>query len=485
MKMNLADFFMSRKRMFCMSKVRSSLWSGRFSVLGTIIGISLVLVFQGAARGEGEKKEKLILSLQQLIDMAIAESPEIRVSQSETAAASTDLEQAQAAYYPQIEVTALVGPVNDADRPEVYNGRIHDPSPDGTFSNIGIFGRLDFTATQPLYTFGKLANRKEAASQGIRVKELEIPKKKSEIVLRVKQLYYALVLARQGVSVADESNDFFEDARKRISRLLDLGSPNVEESDLYMVDAYHADSDRFRAEAEKGKNVAYVALKYLINLPPEKDFDIPTKDLPMIEETMGGQEAFIKKAFSKRPEFKQLEAALEAQKSQVKAAQSDRYPSFFAALEGSLAGAPGREKFDNPYISDEFNHSYVGVVAGLKWFFDFGILKARVDKAQAEYSKLLYTKSLAERNIPIEVAKSYQEVLQWKKTVAACEKAARASRKWVIVAFSNFDMGIGKAKNMFDAIEKYGHNRGNYLEALYNYNVSLAQLEYAIGTTAE
>ena len=322
MKMNLADFFMSRKRMFCLSKVRSSLWSGRFSVLGTIIGISLVLVFQGAAWGEGEKKEKLILSLQQLIDMAIAESPEIRVSQSETAAASTDLEQAQAAYYPQIEVTALVGPVNDADRPEVYNGRIHDPSPDGTFSNIGIFGRLDFTATQPLYTFGKLANRKEAASQGIRVKELEIPKKKSEIVLRVKQLYYALVLARQGVSVADESNDFFEDARKRISRLLDLGSPNVEESDLYMVDAYHADSDRFRAEAEKGKNVAYVALKYLINLPPEKDFDIPTKDLPMIEETMGGQEAFIKKAFSKRPEFKQLEAALEAQKFQVKAAQA-------------------------------------------------------------------------------------------------------------------------------------------------------------------
>jgi len=53
------------------------------------------------------------------------------------------------------------------------------------------------------------------------------------------------------------------------------------------------------------------------------------------------------------------------------------------------------------------------VVAGLKWSFDFGIAKARVDKMRAEYDKLTYTKAFAEMNIPIQVAKSYQEHMEW------------------------------------------------------------------------
>ena len=154
-----------------------------------------------------------------------------------------------------------------------------------------------------------------------------------------------------------------------------------------MIDAYNAESKRFRAEAQKGERLTYVALKYMINLPPGEDFDVPEKDLHVVEEKMGDQDSYIKKALAERPEFKQLEAALEAQKFLVQGAQSDRYPSFFTAVEGSFAGAPGREKFDNPYISDDFNHAYTGIVAGLQWTFDFGILKARVDKEQAAYSQ--------------------------------------------------------------------------------------------------
>jgi outer membrane protein TolC len=415
--------------------------------------------------------------LQQLLERAISQSPEIGETKNEIVEAQSDLHQAKAAYYPQLDLQALTGPVGNAKRPVIYNDTIHNAACGG----IGIFGRLDFTITQPLYTFGKLDNREQAASQGVKAKEFELPKKKNEIVLRVKQLYYALVLARQGIKVANESDEFFDDARKRIDRLLRLKSPNVNESDLYMIDAYNAESKRFRAEAEKGEHVAYVALKYMINLPPGEDFDVPEKDIPGVEGKMGDQNSYIQKALAERPEIKQLGAALEAQKFQVDAAQSDRYPSFFTALEGSFAGAPGRERLINDYISDDFNHANTGIVGGLQWTFDFGILKARVDKEQAAYAKLLCTKTNAERSIPIEVAKAYQEVLQWQKAAEASEIAARASRKWIITAFSNFDMGVGTAKNIFDALEKYGQNRGDYLEALYNSNLSFAQLEFAVG----
>ena len=464
-------------------------WASGFSITGTkkialvsfVITICSVVFMAHEVTGEEKgKAEKLVLTLPQLIDMAIAKSPEMGETRSEIAATRSDLDQVKAAYYPQLESAAIIGPVNDARRPVVLGTRIHDPSPD----TVGVFGRIDFTVSQPLYTFGKLSNRKEAASRGIRAKELKLVERKNEIVLRVKELYYALILARAGMDAADEADSFFDDARRRMNRLLELGSTNVLESDLYRVDAYRANTAKSRAEAEKGVKVAYFVLKSLIYLPPGTDFEPAEKVLPLKEESLPELESYIQKAYGERPEFKQLDEALAAQESLVRAVESDRYPSFFVALGGSLAGAPGRETFQNAYIPDEFNHINIGVVAGVKWNFDFGISKAKVDKEKAEYGRLHYTKASAKLNIPIQVAQYYQEVREWKVAVDSYKKGATASRKWVVAALTSFDMGVGTADDMLRGIEKYGENQGKYLEALFNYNLSLAQLEYSVGAKA-
>jgi outer membrane protein len=444
-------------------------------VLLLITICSLALMAPEVKGEEEEKGEKLVLTLQQLIDMAIEKSPEIGERRSEIVAARSELEQAKGAYYPQVEGIGLIGPVKDATRPVVIGTRIHDPSPEG----IGVFGKFDFTVSQPLYTFGKVSNRKEAAHCAVRAKGYKLLEKKYEIVLRVKQLYYALILARAGMDAADDATAFFDDARHRMTRLLELGSSNVIESDLYKVDAYRADTTRSRAEAEKGMKVAYFALKSLINLPPGTEFDVREKTLT-VEETQGDLKTYIQRALEERPEFKQLDEALAAQESLVRAVRADLYPSFFVALGGSLAGAPNRETLNNPYITDEYNHANVGVVAGIKWNFDFS-LSPKIDKEQAEYQKLLHTKATGRLNIPIQVAKSYQEVHEWKVALEAYNQAAVASRKWVVSALANFDMGVGTADDMLRAIEKYGENQGKSLEALFNYNLSLAELKYAAG----
>jgi len=165
----------------------------------------------------------------------------------------------------------------------------------------------------------------------------------------------------------------------------------------------------------------------------------------------------------------------------VEGAISDRYPSFFAALVGSVAGAPGREKFDNPYITDQFNHVNGGIVGGMKWHFDFGILRARVEKERADYEKLLHTKATAELGIPIEVARRYHEVREWQAAVNAYKQVVSSSRKWIVAALADFDMGVGTADDLLRSIERYGKNQEKYLEALFNYNMSLARLEYATG----
>jgi len=453
----------------------------RLIIFSLMIQGSLVFVLQGIAWGEKPNGERTVLSLPELIDRAIAKSPEIGEIRSDIRSAQSDLAQVQGAYYPQLETTAMIGPVEDAKEPLVVNGRITDPSPAISASTIGIFGRLDLTMTQPIYTFGKLSNRKEAATRGVKAKEFQVDERKAQVSLRVKRLYYALVLARAGVETANEAGDFFAEARRRIQRLLELGSANAREGDLFRIDAYRADSLRFKAEAEKGARVSYFALKSLIQLPPDVDFDPADKTLSMQEEGPAGLDSYIQKAAERRPEFKQLAEALAAQKSQVEAATSDRYPSVFAALKGSLADAPGREAMYNRYIRDDFNHAWIGVVGGIKWNFDFGIAKAKVDKMMAEYDKLVHTKASAEMNIPIQVASNYQENQEWREAANSYLTAANASRKWVFTSMVDFDMGVGTADEMLRAIERYGHNQGKYLESLYHYNLSMAELEYSVG----
>ncbi len=453
----------------------------RIFILCGLIAGSMFLFRPRSGDAAEAAKQTAGLNLEQLIEKAVAASPEAGAARSELAAAQSTLDQVVAAYYPRMESTAVVGPVNDAEEPVIVNNRIYDPSPGLSLSSIGVFGRLDFTVTQPLYTFGKLSNGRAAAQSGVAAKALGMDKAADEIALKVAELYYALILARSGIGTAKDAEAFFDDARQRIKRLMEAGAASVSESDLYMVDAFRAGIIRSQAEAEKGVQVATFALRAMLGLPPGAPLEVAAEPLEIRKGELEDVNTFVHNALSNRPEFKQLDAALKASEYQTAAAVSELYPSFFVALEGSLAGAPGRDHLDNAYIDDEFNHAYAGVVAGAKWDFDFGIKKARIAQARAEYSKLLYSRKTAEMNIPIQVASAYQEIIEWKKSAKTYHDAAVASRKWVVSAFADFDMGIGSAENMLRAIEKYGENQGNYIEALYNYNVAMANLKYATG----
>ncbi len=445
------------------------------------VAVSIALLILQAGDVFGQQPPRQVLNLQQIIEIVISRSPEVAEAQSDVAVASSDLSQAESAVYPQIETIAVAGPARDAKAPLVVNGAITDPSPGLGFNSIGIFGKLDITATQPLYTFGKISNRKEAAARGVRAKEYEVANRKGQIALRVNQLYFGLVLARSGLDYADEARDFFNDAGRRIRSLLDVNSSNVKASDSYQVESYRAEAARYRAEAEKGYRTAYFALKSMMGLPAGVDFDPADKNLPLRQEKLLSIDEYIQCAKANRLEFKQLAEALSAQGFLVEGAKSDLYPSIFAAAVGSLAGAPGRDAFHNQYIPDEFNHAYGGLVAGAKWNLDFGISKAKIEKAKAEYNKLVNTRASADMNIPIQVTKIYQDHVEALTAVNAFRDAAVSARKWVVTAMSDFDFGVGTADEMLRAIDRYSQTQGKYIESLYRYNMSLAELENATG----
>jgi outer membrane protein TolC len=189
----------------------------------------------------------------------------------------------------------------------------------------------------------------------------------------------------------------------------------------------------------------------------------------------------VRTALELRPEFTQLKEGLVARQLLVDAARADQYPSFFAAVTSAIAGAPGRQPARDPYIYDYFNTIYAFPVVGVKWHFDFGITKAKIKQAQAELEQLQENERTALMGIPVEVAQAYGKVQENYKAAVGLEKSYVNARRWLITSFSNFDMGLGKMEDIFQAFERYGTFRGDYLLALYQYNLGVAQLEKSTG----
>jgi outer membrane protein len=449
----------------------------------------LVLVF-GCMVPSGDSVQaqgKQVLGLDQLIQMAQESSPELQEAEQSVVAAKSDLAQAKAGQWVQMEVVAMLGPTENAKQPVVAvnptpkGGVLKGVIQDRDEGSMGIFGALELAIVQPLFTFGKISHRQDAAAFGVEAQQSAKDKRRGEVILNVKQLYFGLIVAQQGKKAAADTDSFIEDARKRIQRLLDLKSTNVQETDLHRLGAFEADVQQFKAKADSGAQVAYLALKKTIGLPADQDFQLDARELPKDTRALGSQEEYVLRAMTQRPELDQLKKGIAARQSMVEAAKADLYPSLFLAGIGSFSGAPGREHLSNSYIRDEFNHVEMGVVLGTEWHFDLGVSRAKVSKARAEHQKLIHTKEYAERNIPLEVIKYYQDALEAEASFKAYEKGVVAARKWIVASFTNFDMGVGTAKDMFDAIDRYGKNQGEYLLSLFNYHVALANLSNAVG----
>ena len=422
-------------------------------------------------------------TLKQLTAMALNYSPEVKATKSDVTLAQEQKNEAHGYRFPQFDAVALGGVVSNAQRGEVRqvgkNKTLFYPDPAGSIHGVNVFGNLSFTLIQPLYTFGKIAYRERAAAKNIEVQTAGVDLKKGEVMVQVAQAYYGLILATQGKDAVADARTYLRDARERITRLLQINSPNVKESDKYRLAMYEGGVEKFAAQAEEGAKVAYLALKALVGYGPSQDFRVP-QELP-VPTAPGGLDQYIRLALELRPEFTQLKSGLVARQLLVDAAKADRYPSFFFAVLGQVAGAPGREHNPDPYANDFFNGLGAMPAVGAQWHFDFGILKSKIGQARAELDKLRYTEKQALMGIPVEVARDYGKVQENYKGSLGLEKSYVNARRWLVTAFSNFDMGLGKMEDIFQAFERFGSFRGDYLMALYDYNLAVAQLDKSSG----
>lgn len=437
------------------------------------LGLLLPLIF---CLENSYSSDKYVYNLDQCIKIALDFSPEIKEAAYEEEVFKSKKLQADSYVYPQIEAIAMIGPAPEAKREDFLKT-------DVSSSRInGIFGNLDVMLIQPIYTFGKISSYREAASKGLRAAGAGTQKKRSDIILRTKELYYGLLLAQDVRNLVLEIREQLTKSIEKTENQIKIGAPWADETNIYKFRAFLGEAEKNLNEVDK--NIAFIkdALMANMGLSGTKDFKISDTSITPEDGKPELLTAYLKAAENLRAEFIQLKEGFGAKKAVAEAERSGYYPQLFLGAKASLAGATNRDKIKNPYISDYFNHSYGAVFVGVKWSIDFGITKGRVAEAEAEYKKLAAKKRFADEAIPLQIKKAYLDFEEAKKNIPELETAFTNAKKWLVSAVANYDLGVGDANDIGEAAATYALTRTNYLKAIFNHRMSYASLLHSAGT---
>ncbi|RJQ13336.1 MAG: TolC family protein [Nitrospiraceae bacterium] len=419
-------------------------------------------------------------SLDELVRMALKFSPQIKEQQQEVEIAKTRLEEAEGYQWPQLELITLFGPAPNARGDQVASDFRND-----RVEGLGVFGSADVKVIQPLYTFGKITEAKKAASHGISVEKSRVRQKSTDVALEIKQYYYGHLAALEGEKLIDEIQGYLDSTMKRTKRLIEAGSESATELDLHKLETYQGLLAKSREEVKKNLALSKSALRTFTGLGQDAGFTLKDETLEPVDVVVEELGFYSAKSRELRPEFTQLREGLKAKEALINMTETDYYPNIFAAAFYSYSDATGRDRVTNPWIYDFFRHSAGGAALGLKWSADFGITDSHVRRARADYIKLERLREFAEIGIPLQVEKSYRELIEAKEDIEATGKAFRAARKWMIGAVMNYDMGIGEAKDAADAIAAYGKMKEEYIRSVYNFNMGHANVLQASGLSGE
>jgi outer membrane protein TolC len=454
-------------------------------VLLSTLAALLVLFTAIPAAFPQEKKEKTVLSLDDAIRLAVKVNAEIKESEFDAEVYRDKKEQADASRFATVDLTAY-GSLSP--RARLATDRTNGSDPISTTdinkpSYDGVFGNAEVVLIQPIYTFGKIQSYRDAAGHAVKAYEAGARLKATEVALQVKEAYYGLLLGRELKGLLQDIKDQLDKSTDKVQRQLNAGAPNVDEVDLYKLQTYQGELQKYIAEADEGINKAYFGLQLLTD-NVGKDIDIKDEFLEPAQVNLEDYDFYKNMAMKERLEFLQLKEGLAAKKSLIKAEYADYFPQVFVAGLYSIAGATNRDHLNNPYITDEFNHSYGGAVLGFKWGLDFGIRKGRVDEAKAEYMKLQMKQLYAEGGVPFQVKDAYLQLVEANSEIKSLNGAYTKAKQWVVASLSNFDLGVGEARDIADSVSAYGKIRADYFRAIFNQRMAIANLDHATGKDA-
>jgi outer membrane protein TolC len=416
------------------------------------------------------------LNLDDCIRRALIHHPKLAVARSEVGIREALLDQANAARYrPQLDLNFMAGPV-----PGAYGGP-NDPALRNDFGNLNMFTRGEITALQPLYTFGGIEGKADAARHAIEAARQAQAQAVNEVRRETARLYYGLLLTRDLKALAADAIAKVGKARTKVHDSIAEGAGQYTPIDEYRLDTVTGELDARLIALAATEATLVAGLKAATGFAPGAGFDIADGALTAPGRAPLDAESAAHEAVTLRPEMLQLRAGGEAMTGLVRSARAGLFPQFFAGALLRYSYAPNRTDQKNPFVRDDFNYFQGGLAVGFRYSFNVAATRAKVKEAAGERERLFAQQRAAQTAIEVQTRNAVATLGAARLKTDARQKSGAVGRRWLAAAESNFDLGVGETRDLVDAFQAYLQGRAALLEALHDENVACAELDYARG----
>jgi outer membrane protein TolC len=259
---------------------------------------------------------------------------------------------------------------------------------------------LALAFSQNVYTGGRVQAQTAAAQAQVRSANIDVASQRAQVSLDVTSAYYDAVLADQLVAIADSALSETEVVLTQTKVARQVG--NSSEYDLLRAQVTRDNQVPVRIQAVSSREVAFLHLKQLLNLPLEDSLRLVTRldstTGPVLPAAAVG--ATPDTVVADRAPLRQADEAIHAAEAQVKVAKSERIPSLaivssFQRLYFPTTGIPTFAQGVNNWtvgLSTNFPILDGGRIKGDETIAAAGVQQAKAQREQTRQFAALDTR---------------------------------------------------------------------------------------------
>ena len=400
------------------------------------------------------------LSLHDCIDIALKNQPAIRAAQENVNAGRGRETQAGSPFLPQVNAST------GYSESYALGGAFGDSITKSYTTTVSV--------NQIIYDFGKTGNALDAARWGTRSSQRDLDRTIQDVVLNVKQAFYALLAAKKLVLVAQKTIEQTESHLKQANAFYRAGSkPRF---DVTRAEVEVNSARLGMINAKNGVRIRTITLNNAMGIEPGKETEIddtlpPLYAVPTLEKA---QEETLRN----RPEMLKAEADIEAAKYRVQAEASNYFPTISA--NGAYNWTTGTAEMGPSFKGDLQNSWNAGVMLTVP-IFQGGLTGGRVSEARANLLATEVQRDATRQSILLEVNQYYADMESAKVRIEVMESSLQKARENLEIAQGRYEAGFGPYIEVTDAQLSAVNAETDYIQAKYDYYLAAARLLKAMG----
>ncbi len=314
------------------------------------------------------------------------------------------------------------------------------------------------------------------ANDQVRQAEAEFRQVEQELILRLAQAYFDVLLAEDNVSLAQEQKAAIAEQLKQAKRYFEAGVGTVTD-----INDAQARYDTIQAQEIAARNTLEVKVRaleqivggthrYLDRLGPRLALEKPLPE--KVEE-------WIDFSLANNPQLKAKEAALEVAEKDVGKSASGHLPTIDIVAGRSQVVNPAYSLIDNTNWT-----STVGIQLAVP-LFTGGTTQGRVDQSRAVRERTRYELESVKRSTILSTRQEYLNVDSGVAQVKALEQAVKSNEVALYSAQRGQEAGMRTSFDVLNAQQLLFTVRRDLAQARYGYVTSRLKLRSATGLLGE